>query len=122
MDSPKKKVFRRATLSREASETASRTIVEISDIETEQEILIGKLSAANLRTGSFEIDLGDEGTISGKVDPERPNMLRGMKLGNELKVTILEKTETVLATGEKNISYQLINASAPDPLPPIKSF
>lgn len=88
---------------------ARQVIQEISDIEVETLSIRGKLTAANLRTGSFEIDLGEEGTIQGKVDPDRPKMLLGEELGSELIFKLLEKTETHLVTGETTVSYQLVS-------------
>ena len=108
LDSPQRREFRKASLSVDCSRSARRIIEKISDVEVETLILVGRLTGANLRTGAFEIDLEEEGTISGKVDPDKPNLLKGMELGKTFRFTLLEKTETHVVTGESSVSYQII--------------
>ena len=104
---PHERIVHYAKLPVEVCKVARRTIEKISNVDVATLTFEGKLTGASLRTGMFEIDLGDDGTIAGKVDPEKPGLLKGVELGKCGRFIVLEKTETHVVTGESSVSHIL---------------
>jgi len=74
--------------------------------QTEQQI-IGVLNAANRRTGTFEIDLGEEGTISGRV--VLPAVLDGIVIGHRYVFKLSEVVTRDPLTSSHGASWSLID-------------
>ena len=69
------------------------------------------LNAANARTGSFEIDLGEEGTLSGHVANERRDLLKGLEISKRYRFRLLERLLKDEMTGEFETMYFLESVS-----------
>lgn len=68
----------------------------------------GILNAAHLRTCTFEIDLGEDGTLTGRADPSKVGLLEGLTLGRHYRFSLLETVAEDLMTGEIETSYLLV--------------
>lgn len=74
--------------------------------------LTGTLTSASLRTGTFEIDLGEDGIIAGKVDPASPRLLEGKHLGERYDFDLVERPRRQKLTEEISVEYTLLAVSA----------
>jgi len=76
--------------------------------EERLETVVGRLNAAHRRTRTFEIDLGDDGTITGRVAHDQ--LLDGLVIGNLYTFDIVQVTTRNPLTGEFESSASLVKA------------
>jgi hypothetical protein len=74
--------------------------------ESSRMAVVGLLNAAHKRTGTFEIDLGEEGTMSGRVS-ESAN-LDGVVIGRRYEFIVAEVMTTDPITGIVDTSLSLV--------------
>lgn len=74
--------------------------------EASRVAIVGILNAAHRRTGTFEVDLGDDGTMSGRV-PESEN-LDGAVIGRRYEFILAEVMTTDPITGNVETSWSLV--------------
>jgi len=79
---------------------------QIAKVDTTPVSVIGVLNAANRRTGKFEIDLGDEGTISGEFDI-RSGMVDGKTIGSRYRFDLTEVVSRDQMTGHVDTSFTM---------------
>jgi len=84
----------------------------VSSLQQETMTVTGVLTGANLRTGTFEIDAGDDGVIVGKVAKQKSSLLRGCPLGQVYAFELEEMLEQSL-TDEVTTAYELRGISRP---------
>lgn len=70
--------------------------------EQNEQVVLGFLNAANRRTGTFEIDLGEEGTVSGRV--ARGEILDGKTIGRRYEFKLSEVVTKDPLTGSTDAS------------------
>jgi len=74
--------------------------------EEREQLVLGLLNAANRRTGTFEIDLGEEGTVSGRV--AKSDILDGKAIGNRYEFRVSEVVTKDPLTGSTGASWILL--------------
>jgi len=74
--------------------------------EQNEQSVLGFLNAANRRTGTFEIDLGEEGTVSGRV--ARGEILDGKTIGRRYEFKLSEVVTKDPLTGSTDASWVLL--------------
>ena len=74
--------------------------------EASRMAVVGLLNAAHRRTGTFEIDLGDEGTMSGRVTENES--LDGIVIGRRYEFILAEVMTTDPITGNVDTSWSLV--------------
>ena len=76
-------------LERERVRSILPALSQVGALEEEREqLVLGLLNAANRRTGTFEIDLGEEGTVSGRVS--NGDILDGKTIGSRYEFRLSE--------------------------------
>jgi len=90
--------------------TALRLATEASH---ESLCIEGALNAANVRTGSFEVDLGEEGTLSGK-EMNVGTLLRGLEIGRRYHFDLVQVVLQDRATGEYENKHLLSGVKSLD--------
>ncbi len=80
---------------------------KIAAIEETEIALDGILSGANRRTGTFELDLGDEGVVTGKFGAHQ-GFLDGALIGQRYTFRLLEIV-TQNQTGAMDTEFQLVD-------------
>ena len=83
----------------------------VSNLQQEAMTVTGVLTGANLRTGTFEVDAGDDGVIVGKVSKQRASLLRGCPLGQTYLFELEEILEQSLSN-EVTTTYELRGISS----------
>lgn len=83
------------------------TLLRLEESVSQEIEFIGVLTGANLRTLQFELDLGEEGIISGRVAADREHLLHAAVIGETYVVTVVERTATQAATGETSVQHEL---------------
>lgn len=74
--------------------------------EASRVAVVGILNAAHRRTGTFEVDLGDDGTMSGRI-PESET-LDGAVIGRRYEFILAEVMTTDPITGNVETSWSLV--------------
>jgi hypothetical protein len=80
--------------------------VERAPEEQNEQLVVGFLNAANHRTGTFEIDLGEEGTVSGRV--AKADILVGITIGQRYEFRLSEVVTKDPLTGSTDASWVLL--------------
>ena len=104
---PSKTGLRHVQLDRERVRSILPALRQVGAPEEEREqLVLGVLNAANLRTGTFEIDLGEEGTVSGRV--ASGNILDGKTIGCRYEFRLSEVVTKDPLTGSTDASWLLL--------------
>jgi len=74
----------------------------------------GRLTGANLRTGKFELDLGEEGVVAGEVEKGKELLLHETQIGSRYRAEVAEICVANNATESQSITYVLLNL---EPMP-----
>lgn len=100
--------IRRAAITPEYARNVLPILRQVGSPEEASRLaVVGLLNAAHRRTGSFEIDLGDEGTISGRVD--RHDRLDGTVIGRRYEFVLAEVITADPITGNVETSWSLVD-------------
>lgn len=83
-----------------------------SEARENPQSLVGLLNAANRRTGSFEIDLGEDGVLSGRVGAGA-NILDGVTIGQRYTFGLNEVITTDRLTGTLDATWLLESVQSP---------
>lgn len=104
---PSNPVLRRVRLDRERVRLILPALRQVGAPEEEREqLLLGVLNAANRRTGTFEVDLGEEGTVSGRVP--NSDILDGKTIGSRYEFRLSEVVTKDPLTGSTDASWLLL--------------
>jgi hypothetical protein len=104
---PEKTGLRRIRLDRARVRAVLPVLSQVGAPEEEREqLVLGLLNAANRRTGTFEIDLGEEGTVSGRV--AKSDILDGKAIGNRYEFRVSEVVTKDPLTGSTGASWILL--------------
>lgn len=99
--------IRRASITPDVARSVLPILRQVGSPEEASRLtVIGLLNAAHRRTGTFEIDLGDEGTISGRVAEH--DSLDGTVIGNRYEFILAEVITTEPITGNVETSWLLV--------------
>jgi hypothetical protein len=99
--------IRRASITPEYARNVLPILRQVGSPEEASRLaVVGLLNAAHRRTGSFEIDLGDEGTISGRVVDH--DSLDGTVIGRRYEFILAEVITTDPITGNVETSWSLV--------------
>jgi hypothetical protein len=99
--------IRRASITPEYARNVLPILRQVGSPEEASRLaVVGLLNAAHRRTGSFEIDLGDEGTISGRVVDH--DSLEGTVIGRRYEFILAEVITTDPITGNVETSWSLV--------------
>jgi hypothetical protein len=99
--------IRRASITPEYARNVLPILRQVGSPEEASRLaVVGLLNAAHRRTGSFEIDLGDEGTISGRVVDH--DSLEGTVIGWRYEFILAEVITTDPITGNVETSWSLV--------------
>ena len=74
----------------------------------------GRLTGANLRTGKFELDLGEEGVVAGEVEKGKELLLHDTQIGSRYRAEVAEICVANHATESQSSTYVLLNL---EPMP-----
>ena len=106
MAEPRKPGLRRIRLESKSVHQILPMLGQVSVEEQTEQMLVGFLNAANRRTGTFEIDLGDEGTISGRVVGS--HILEGVIIGQRYEFKLSQIVSKDPLTGALDASWSLL--------------
>ena len=81
------------------AETLTRDIYEFT----------GRLTGANLRTGRFELDLGEEGVIAGAIEEGKEQLLHDTLIGSRYRAEVAEICVSNHTTESLATSYVLLH-------------
>lgn len=99
--------IRRAAITPEYARNVLKILRQVgSPEEASRMAVVGLLNAAHRRTGSFEIDLGDEGTITGRVAEH--DVLDGAVIGRRYEFILAEVITNDPITGNVETSWSLV--------------
>ena len=108
MADPDADCIRRAAITPEHARSVLPILRRVGSPEEASRLtVIGLLNAAHRRTGTFEIDLGEEGTMSGRVAEH--DSLDGTVIGNRYEFILAEVITTDPITGNVETSWTLID-------------
>ena len=97
---------RRASLQADRVRTVLPWLAQLGEPEEENRLLLeGVLTAAHSRTGTFEIDLGEEGTLQGRVHDD--SLLDGAIIGKRYRFEVFEVVTRDRLTGQFDTSFTL---------------
>lgn len=104
---PRSTELRRVHLQRERVRAILPALSQVSAPEEQNEqLVVGFLNAANRRTGTFEIDLGEEGTVSGRVG--KADILTGITIGQRYEFLLSEVITKDPLTDSTDASWVLL--------------
>ena len=107
MADPNSVDIRRAAITPEYARNVLPILRQVGSPEEASRLaVVGLLNAAHRRTGSFEIDLGDEGTMSGRVADH--DSLDGTVIGRRYEFILAEVITTDPITGNVETSWSLV--------------
>lgn len=107
MADPNSGDIRRAAITPEYARNVLPILRQVGSPEEASRLaVVGLLNAAHRRTGSFEIDLGDEGTMSGRVADH--DSLDGTVIGRRYEFILAEVITTDPITGNVETSWSLV--------------
>jgi hypothetical protein len=107
MADPNSDDIRRAAITPEYARNVLPILRQVGSPEEASRLtVVGLLNAAHRRTGSFEIDLGDEGTMSGRVADH--DSLDGTVIGRRYEFILAEVITTDPITGNVETSWSLV--------------
>jgi len=107
MADPNSVDIRRAAITPEYARSVLPILRQVGSPEEASRLaVVGLLNAAHRRTGSFEIDLGDEGTMSGRVADH--DALDGTVIGRRYEFILAEVITTDPITGNVETSWSLV--------------
>jgi hypothetical protein len=110
---PRGSELRRVRLHRDHVRAILPALSQVSAPEEQNEqVVIGFLNAANRRTGTFEIDLGEEGTVSGRV--AAGDILTGVTIGQRYEFRLSEVVTKDPLTGSTDASWVLLQVREQD--------
>jgi hypothetical protein len=109
---PGESQVRRADLSLAKALTIAPLLGQIAKIESNPIEVVGVLNMANRRTGSFEIDLGEEGTVTGRHEPSL-GLLNGATIGSTYLFNLTELVSRDDMTGHIDTAFVLDRAPVP---------
>jgi hypothetical protein len=107
MADPESVDIRRAAITPEYARSVLPILRQVGSPEEASRLaVVGLLNAAHRRTGSFEIDLGDEGTMTGRVAEH--DSLDGTVIGRRYEFILAEVITTDPITGNVETSWSLV--------------
>ena len=99
--------IRRAAITPELARNVLPILRQVGSPEEASRLtVVGLLNAAHRRTGTFEIDLGEEGTISGRIAEH--DSLDGTVIGRRYEFILAEVITTDPITGNVETSWSLV--------------
>ena len=101
-----KRSVRRARITSRLAGLTLPALQAAANAAREEVVIEAKLNMANARTGAFELDLGDEGTISGRAGSQAVSF-DGLQIGAIYRFFLLKIVTKSTTTGDYSDEYVL---------------
>jgi hypothetical protein len=114
LSEPGNSVLQQARVTTKTAADWNNSYKEAEALTRETFEFTGRLTGANLRTGKFELDLGEEGVIAGEVEKGKELLLHDTQIGSRYHAEVAEIGVTNHATDSYSTTYVLLNL---EPIP-----